>query len=384
MVHLTQRTPYARWLLISALAVHAGLAILYASESPEPAFDFDRYYEIGSAPGRPYVDHQAEHPIATVAVFRALARLPGGRAGFGFGVVGLDLIADAIIVCSLLWGWSELAAATFAVMLIPVLDLFFNRVDPWSVAAATLAMAAWRRGTPRVLGIALAVGGGLKLWPLVLAGTLFVPPPGGSGEGTRFRKNGIAAFIATAGALAGCTLLLAGWQGLSQVLTFRGASGWQIESVVGSVIHLSGSAPRFESGSWRIGSTSGPISIALFVVAAPLCVWSSWRGARSDWIGTGWLAAVALLLLLSALFSAQYVIWLVPAAAIAWSEGARYSALLTALTVVLTAVFWSSFGAVITSHTPALTLVVLRNVGLLAVAVNALARLAQPADRLPR
>jgi hypothetical protein len=374
MIHPARQTAYARGLLIGALAVHAGLGILYAVQSPNPAFDFDRYYEIGSAPGSPYVDHQAEHPIATVAVFRALAHLPGGRTGFGFGLVGLDLIADAIIVGSLLWGWGEVAAAAFAVMLIPVLDLFFNRIDPWSVAAATLAIAAWRRGAPRRLGIALAVGGGLKLWPLVLAGALFVP----------FRKNAIAAFIATAGALAGVTLVLAGGQGLVQVLTFRGASGWQIESVVGSLIHLWGSTPRFESGSWRIGSISGPVSIALFVVAAPLGLWCSWRGARRDRIGTGWLAAVALLLLLSALFSAQYVIWLVPAAAIAWSEGDRSSALLTALTVVLTAIFWSSFGAVIAGHASALTLVVLRNASLLAVAVHALARLARPVHRLPR
>ena len=44
-----------------------------------PAGDFDRYYEIGSSAGRPYVDYQVEHPIGTLLVFKALARLPGGR-----------------------------------------------------------------------------------------------------------------------------------------------------------------------------------------------------------------------------------------------------------------------------------------------------------------
>ena len=371
----TRRALSARKVLIGALAVHAGLAAVYAYQSPSPAFDFDRYYEIGSAPGRPYVDHPAEHPIATVAVFRALAHLTGGRAGFGLGVVGLDLIADAIIVGALLWGWGEVAAAVFAVMLILVLDLFFNRIDPWSVAAATLAIAAWRRGAPRLLGVALAIGVGFKLWPLVLTGALFVPPRGGSGEGPRFRRNAIASFVAIGAALAGATLLLAGWRGVEQVLTFRGAHGWQIEGLVGSLIHLSGSRPRFESGSWRIGSVSGPVSIALFAVAAPLCGYCSLRGARNDRIGTGWLAAVALLLLSSALFSAQYVIWLIPAAAISWSEGARSSTYLTALAVLLTTIFWSFFPAVISSQAPALTLVVLRNLVLLAVAVQALMRL---------
>jgi len=369
--------------LIGALAMHAAMAVLYAYESPEPAFDFDRYYEIARAPGRPYVDHPAEHPIATVAMFRALAHLPRGRLGFGLGVVGLDVIADAIIIGALLWGWGEEAAAVFAVMLIFVLDLFFNRVDPWSVAAATLAIAAWRRGAPRLLGAALALGVGFKLWPLVLAGALFVPPPGDLGRGRPFRRTAVAAFLVVGIALAGASLALAGWQSVGQVLTFRGARGWQVEGLVGSLLHLGGALPRFESGSWRVGATSGPISVALFAVAAPLGAWSGWRGARSERIGAGWLAAVAVLLLFSALLSAQYVIWLIPAAAIAWTEGDRSSTYLTALAVVLTTFFWSFFPAVLGGRALAMTLVVLRNLTLLAVAIRALARLARPAARAP-
>jgi hypothetical protein len=370
----------ARQVLVGALVVHAVVAMVHAYQSPEPAFDFDRYYEIASLPGRPYVDQPAEHPIAVVAAFRALARLPGGRTGFVLGIVGLNVIADAIIVGALLWGWGEAVAAIFAAMLIPVLYLFFNRIDAWPVAAATLAMAAWRRGAPRCAGTALALGVGLKLWPLVLAGVLFARPPGAPAERLRFRRRAVAAFCAVGVVLTVGTLLVAGGRGIGQVLTFRGARGWQIEGLVGSLMHLFGSsAPRFESGAWRIGSTSGPVSIALFAMAAPLGLWSSWRGARRDRLGTGWLGAVAVLLLFSALFSTQYILWLVPAAAIAWSEGARASAWLTALTVLLTTVFWSVFPAVLGGRTPALILVVARNLVLLAVAVHAVARLARPA-----
>jgi hypothetical protein len=141
-------------------------------------------------------------------------------------------------------------------------------------------------------------------------------------------------------------------------------------------MHLLGATPRFESGSWRIGSTSGPISIALFVVAAPLGLWSSWRGARTDRVGTGWLAAVSVLLLLSALFSAQYVMWLVPAAAIAWCEGEKTLAWLTALAVALTTIFWTAFYSVLDGALPALVVVVARNLVLLTVAVLALTSLA--------
>jgi hypothetical protein len=363
-----------RRVLIGALLVHVGLAAVYGLQSPNPAFDFDRYYEIASAPGRPYLDHAAEHPIATVAIFRALAHLPGGRLGFGLGVVALDVLADAIIVGALLWGWGEAAAVVFAVVLIFVLDLFFNRIDPWSVAAATFAMAAWRRGAPRGLGAALALGVGFKLWPLVLAGAVFAPPANVPDQ-PRFRREALGAFVAFGALLAGLTLIFAGWGAIGQVVTFRGARGWQIEGLVGSVIHLAGAAPRFESGSWRIGASSGPISVALFSVAAPLGVWSSWRGARTAQLGAGWLSAVALLLLFSALLSAQYVIWLIPGAAIAWSEGDRAATYLTALVVALTCGFWSFFPAVLAGRTPALALVVVRNLVLLAIAIRALRRL---------
>ena len=96
---------------LAVLAIHAVAFAISVAESALPAGDFDRYYEIGSTPGRPYVDYQVEHPIGTLLVFRTLARLPGGRASFGLGVVVLNLIADAVIVGSLFWGWGLVAAA---------------------------------------------------------------------------------------------------------------------------------------------------------------------------------------------------------------------------------------------------------------------------------
>jgi hypothetical protein len=157
-----------------------------------------------------------------------------------------------------------------------------------------------------------------------------------------------------------------------QVLTFRGAQGWQIESVVGSLIHLRGSETlRLESGAWRIGATTGAVSIAMFLAAAPMCLWSSWRGFRTNRPGSGWLAAVAALLLLSALLSAQYVIWLTPAAGIAWAEGDRRSVGIAALAVLLTQAFWSYYDLVI-AGAPAALLVVVRNVVLALLLVSAL------------
>ena len=366
------RSPY---ILIALLAVHAVAFAISATQSARPAGDFDRYYEIGSTAGRPYVDYPVEHPIGTLLVFKALARLPGRHGSFGLGVVILDLVADAVIIGSLLCGWGIVAATCCAAAILPVLGLFFNRVDAWSTAAAVLAVAAWRRDRPITLGVALAIGVAFKLWPLVLAPLLVVP--------WRDRRSvlALAAFAAVAAVLGGATLWIAGPRGIVQVLTFRGATGWQIESLAGSIIHLTDAQTlRMESGAWRIGAINGTASVAMFLAAAPICVWSSWRGARLNRIGAGWLAAVSALLLLSALLSAQYVIWLAPAAAIAWVQGEKRLGVLAAFVILLTQLLWSIYGRSLAGELPALLLIVLRNVVLAALAVAAITRLAARPD----
>ena len=100
-----------KWVLAVALVIHAIAFSVSAVKSSQPAGDFDRYYEIASAPGRPYVDYPVEHPIATLLVFRTPARVPGGRASFGLGVVVVNLVADVVLVGSLLCGWGIAAAA---------------------------------------------------------------------------------------------------------------------------------------------------------------------------------------------------------------------------------------------------------------------------------
>ena len=62
-------------ILSGALLIHAVAFTISAVQSPNPAGDFDRYYEIGSTAGRPYVDYPVEHPIATRLTFKSLARL---------------------------------------------------------------------------------------------------------------------------------------------------------------------------------------------------------------------------------------------------------------------------------------------------------------------
>jgi hypothetical protein len=373
---------HARRLLIAALVAHAFIGAKAVVESGAPAGDFDRYYEIASSPGRPYVDYAVEHPLGTLLLFKAFALTPGGRPSFGLAVVVANIAADGLIVLSLLWGWGEVAAACFALAVLPMIEVLFNRIDLWSMSAATLAVAAWRRDRRSITGVALAVGGSLKLWPLLFT-TLLVSPRSDAGafQIRRVPAGPVVVFALTAGLLAGVAWLIAGTQGVLQVLTFRGARGWQVESIVGSVIHLVDRSPiRLESGSWRIGEMGRVTAIVLFALAAPVSLWSSWRGARTARIGTGWLASVSTLLFLSALFSAQYVGWLVPGAAIAWTEGHKRESLVAAATVLLTGLFWNRYGDVMNGATYALLLVVLRNVVVGALVVMTIATLLRSTD----
>ena len=72
------------------------------------------------------------------------------------------------------------------------------------------------------------------------------------------------------------------------------------------------------------------------------------------------------------------MIWLAPAAGIAWAQGERRLAVLTAVAIVLTQLLWSDYGAVLDGALPGLLLVVLRNIVLGVIAVSAMARLASP------
>ena len=373
-----------RRILCAVLAVHAIVAILVLNGTPTPTSDFGRYYEIAATPGRPYVDFEVEHPIATLVLFRTLAHTARDLAAFAHRVVLVNAVADASIVAALWWAWGVAAAAVFAVAVLPVVDLLFARIDLWSMAAATIAVAAWTRNRRSAAGIAVAAGAALKLWPLMFVMLLVIDPVrrGLRERFYNFAPSGILTFALTAAAFAGAMWLIAGIAGFWEVLTFRGARGWQIESMVGSVLHAATALPpRLESGSWRIGATTGGVTIVMFALAAPACLWSIARGAATGRIGTAWLAGVSSLLILSALVSAQFAGWLAPGAAIAWAEGDRRSASLAGTAILLTGIFWKSYGSVVEGRALMPEVVVGRNAVLAALAIAALRALARPQPR---
>jgi len=360
-----------RAVLALALLVHVGATlVVIRSSGPGRNTDFDRFWEIASTPGRPYIDYQVERAPGEVAVLEALAPVVHGRLSFGVAIVLLNLAADAAIIAALAWGWGVGAAAYYAWCVAPLLELFFGRMDLWSIAAATLAVAMWRRNRRVVAALGITAGAAFKLWPLVLAPLVLSRPA----HERRLQPATVLAAAATAGAVA--WFLVAGWSGFYQVLTFRGAQGWQIEGMVGGVLDLIGWPVRLEGGAFRIGSLTPSLSIALFLVPAPLCLWAAWRGGRAGSVGAAWTVAVGTLLLFSALFSAQFVGWLIPAGAIAFAEHDRRSAALIAAAVLLTTAFYRFlYGALVDGAWFAALLVVARNAVLAAAVVSAIGRI---------
>jgi hypothetical protein len=247
----------------------------------------------------------------------------------------------------------------------PLLDLFFLRLDLWSTALATIGVAAWRRGRPAVAAIGFVAGAAFKLWPLTFLPLLLVP--------TRTRDRAVP--LATA-AVAGITLLalwmwVAGPRGLYQVLTFRGARGWEVESLVGGAwMVIDRSSMRLESGAWRIGATNGVISMTLFAMGTITSLWMVWRGSRTSHLGAGWAGGIGALLALSALLSPQFVCWLAPAAGVAWADGDAGVAVMTALVVFVTNLEFKSFAPLLRGDVRALATLTARNVLLVLFAIG--------------
>ena len=356
----------AWWLLWVSLAIHVPIAVVAVGKSKLPNADLDNFYDIGTRSGRPYVDFPVEFPVATAQTFRTLAPFAGDREQFGVNLVILNLAADVAIALALGWVWGIEAAACYALIVIPLIDLFFLRMDLWPTALATFATAAWRRERSALAAIGWVAGAAFKLWPLMFLPLLLVS------SGARRRIASLATAIAAGVMVLAGWLWVAGPSGLYQVLTFRGARGWEIESTVGAVWMLfEQTSMRVESGAWRIGTTSGPISILLFVLGAIPCLWMIWRGARTGHLGAGWAGGISVLLFTSALLSAQYSAWLAPASGVAWVEKDRRTAVLTGLVVFLTNLVFKSFHPLIHGSPRALTIVLARNLLLAVLAFHA-------------
>jgi hypothetical protein len=294
-----------------------------------PVVDADarRFSALSSETGIPYRDY----PIEYAPVELGFIRLIGSddvRATATRLVVACFLL-DLLAFAGMWSGWGRRVAITYLWLGVPLLVLGYLRIWYLPVALAVWAFALLRKRRPNAAGVVGALALFAKLWPVALAPALLAE--------TRRR-----AFPFVIASLVGGIgwLVLGGVGGVLQVMTFRSATGWEIESTVGTVVWLfGGGEPRWENGAVRVGSSEGLtwVTGVLLVVLLSAVWWKALRSKEEDPLGVPSLVALCALLACSPIFSLQYAGWLTPWAAIASRDPRRIPIASASAIVVLTA-----------------------------------------------
>ena len=293
--------------------------------------DIRRFYKIATAPGTPYRDFQVEYPPL---MYGAIKLLDSSTVnGATTATMWTQLVLDLAVAGLLAWGWGRRAGLAYLILGIPFLfyPFLYLRLDLLSVALAVAGLALVRHRRPALGGTALALACFAKVWPVLLVPSLLI----------RRSWRAVAACVGVGVAGLAAWIAWAGPNGLIQVLSMRGATGWEIESTVGGVVRtLSHDPIHLQRGAWRVGLAPSWAFTLLGVLCAVavVAVWvlAARRRPHGALVLDGYaaLGAVSAFLLCSPLLSPQFIIWLLPFAAIV---AARRDRLVGGLVMVIAA-----------------------------------------------
>ena len=279
----------------------------FAAES-----DAARYRTIVETPGTPYRDFQVEYPPVALGLFRVLG--PSNFGGFRQRLLLLQVACQALIVFLLFKVWGRRAMWSYLVLSTPMLFVVYTGFDLVGVALAVSAAALVQRRRAVAGGLGFVVAAFTKLWPVALLPMLLV------------RKQARAFVTAVAAGVAGL-LAWTVWGGtgaIGEVLTYRGARGWEWESLAGSILRIAtGDRLRIESGAARVGDPPRVFGVLLTVVLVGLVAEIWWLAAQRPNLAAGVAetAVITSLLVIGTLLSLQFVIWPLPFVAIAAASG---------------------------------------------------------------
>ncbi len=306
----------------------------------------------------PYRDTMVEYPPYAIPIFV----LPGvfGVGNYVYGFMMLAALCDLAIRGGLFWGGmrntkslgSLLPVVCYCASVPFLRFFFFQRFDLWPALICVAALLLFCADKPGWSGLAIAIGIGVKVYPAVFVPPLFVLALR-QGKALRF----------SAGLIAGLSPILL----LSFVLPwwrfaqFQGARGLQCESLVASLIwglnHL-GLTHASWVGVKRWTEVHGPMATALlpwaralFIAAVVFSVAiASCAAARCPKPSIGRVARLLLgpllaFVVFNQVLSPQFMIWLLPLAAVATLEGNPWIVLGIPLATMLTPVIFPSFGA---------------------------------------
>lgn len=272
---------------------------------------YEKYGDAIAHGSVPYRDFRLEYPPGALPAF-ILPSLghEGNRAAYDRWFDREMLLCWCLVVVGVaLLSTSPLALGIVAAAPVLVGPVILSRFDAWPTALAVLALAAfvrsWFRAAALLLGVAIAA----KLWPFVLLPILAIR------RGRRFA----AGTVAVAAAIFVPFLALSPG-GLWHSFHAQLARPLQIESLGGAVLiavhHTLGSRLGIES-TFGSQNLTGPGTHAVALVSTVVLVVSLvavWLWGR-DLIPTA-AACVAALLAFGKVLSPQFVLWVVPFAAI--------------------------------------------------------------------
>ena len=337
--------------------------------------DVRRYQEMATADGTAYADFQVEYPPIT---YLAITTLAGEDLARSIAAVAVSqFLCDLAIFGILFKVWGRRAGAAYLLLGVPLIlwPFIYARIDLLAVLLAVAGMALIRRGSASLGAASLAAAVLTKIWPFVLAPILVVER----------RWRAVASFAVTGLVLGSAWIAVAGVDGVRQVVSFRDATGWQVESLPGVLWHLRDpSRIKFESGAFRTGIMpiwARPLLTVLSLVFVAFAWWLADRRRRrgaGDHVVYGWapLASVLAMLLFAPILSPQYVVWFLPFAAI---TAARSDRVVGALTLVVMALTTLSYPLVLSASEGAVWAilpVLVRNVVLVGLFIVVLQSLA--------
>ncbi len=351
------------------------LAYPRISDSDLTGWDAERFQEIADLSGTPWVDVPVEYPPGTVAIAKLVAA--DNTVGTNDRIVVLSLAVDLGLAALLRRHWTKAVAVTYLLIGLPLVPAGLLRLDLWAAFAATMALVALRRRQDfRFAGWAIA-GALIKVWPVLIIGAAF---------GLRKTRAGLTAI--GFGLIAAVAWLgYAGIKGPQQVLSLRGATGWQLESIGGSLTGLfTDSVPELQNNAYRIGNLSPWLVIGgrvLTFLAIGVAIWRARRAqvheeeaaphGRAERV---MLASTAAMIVTAPLLSPQFLLWLTPFAAMLWPSR---SAKATAVAIAITGFVGPVFGYPNLADTVPALLLLLRDGALVAAVVLAILELDESA-----
>jgi hypothetical protein len=338
-----------RWLIVVAVAVRVLAAVILVAGpwTDQPGdlagWDVARFQDMADEPGRPWVDFAVEYPPGSVVLIETLAW--GGVVATHRTLVLLSLAVDLSVALLVARLGGRRAAAGYLLLGLPLVPMGLLRFDLWAsgLAVAAAVVAARRRpgwATDSTIAGLVTVAALIKVWPALLVAALWA---------ARRTRAAVLSVVAMAGA-GTAWLGYGGWSPdpVRQVLSLRGATGWHLESVPGSITALFGSAqPNLQLDAFRIGQLDNRVVLMGRVLTLVTVAALALLGRRSvqasdanqssrvcpDQGAVGdtsvramalvTLGAVAALVVTAPLLSPQFLLWLTPWAALQLADRQR-------------------------------------------------------------